>query len=225
MRIIKLKLLKHSEFIILLFIYFLLILNYFIFNDSLAAILSAFFGITYTILAGKGNPICYLFGLSGSAFYIYLAFHNSIWGNLFLYAAYYVPMQIIGFLKWNNNLKTNSYEIIKTSLDKKTFIKVGIISLIAIIVTSIMLALFDDKHPYIDAITTILSFCGMYLTVKRCIEQWIFWMIVNGLSAIMWINIAIKGEKVYSTVIMWIVYFILAIYFYFIWKKDLSNNQ
>ena len=225
MRIIKLKILKYSEFVMLFFIYFLLILNYFIFNDSLAAILSAFFGITYTILAGKGNPICYLFGLSGSSFYIYLAFNNSLWGNLLLYIAYYVPMQIIGFFKWNKNLKTNRYEIIKTSLDKKTLIKIGIISLIASIITSIMLVIFTDKHPYIDSITTILSLSGMYLTVKRCIEQWIFWMIVNGLSAIMWMNIALSGEKVYSTVIMWIVYFILAIYFYFIWKKELSNNQ
>lgn len=225
MRIIKLKLFKYSEFIMLLFIYFLLILNYFIFNDSLAAILSAFFGITYTILAGKGNPICYLFGLSGSSFYIYLAFNNSLWGNLLLYAAYYVPMQILGFFRWKKHLKTNKYEIIKTSLDRKTFIKIGITSLLAIIITSIILVIFDDKHPYIDSITTILSLSGMYLTVKRCIEQWIFWMVVNGLSAIMWINIALSGEKVYSTVIMWSVYFILAIYFYFIWKKDLSNNQ
>lgn len=225
MRIIKLKLLKYSEFVMLLFIYFLLILNYFIFNDSLAAILSAFFGITYTILAGKGNPICYLFGLSGSSFYIYLALNNSIWGNLLLYAAYYVPMQILGFFRWKKNLKTNKYEIIKTSLDRKTFTKIGITSLLAIIITSIILVIFDDKHPYIDSITTILSLSGMYLTVKRCIEQWIFWMVVNGLSAIMWINIALSGEKVYSTVIMWSVYFILAIYFYFIWKKDLSNNQ
>ena len=225
MRIIKLKILKYSEFVMLFFIYFLLILNYFIFNDSLAAILSAFFGITYTILAGKGNPICYLFGLSGSSFYIYLAFNNSLWGNLLLYAAYYVPMQILGFFRWKKNLKTNKYEIIKTSLDRKTFIKIGITSLLAIIITSIILVIFDDKHPYIDSITTILSLSGMYLTVKRCIEQWIFWMVVNGLSAIMWINIALSGEKVYSTVIMWSVYFILAIYFYFIWKKDLSNNQ
>lgn len=63
----------------------------------------------------------------------------------------------------------------------------------------------------------------MYLTVRRAIEQWQVWMVVNGLSAIMWAIIAFSGEKVYSTVIMWTVYFILAIYFYFEWKKKLTH--
>ena len=49
-------------------------------------------------------------------------------------------------------------------------------------------------------------------------------MIVNGLSAIMWIKIALAGEKVYSTVIMWSVYFLLAIYFYITWRKEIKNR-
>ena len=61
----------------------------------------------------------------------------------------------------------------------------------------------------------------MFLTVKRCIEQWIVWMIVNGLSFIMWLNLVIHGVKTYSTLVMWGVYFILAIYFYFEWKKEI----
>ena len=65
----------------------------------------------------------------------------------------------------------------------------------------------------------------MYLTVKRCIEQWIVWIIINGLSFIMWLDIALKGEKVYSTVFMWGVYFILAIYFYIVWKKEVIKEE
>ena len=63
----------------------------------------------------------------------------------------------------------------------------------------------------------------MYLTVKRCLEQWIIWIVVNGLSFLMWFEIALNGEKVYSTVFMWGVYFILAIYFYLNWKNELNN--
>ena len=89
---------------------------------------------------------------------------------------------------------------------------------------SFILIYLKDKNPFFDAVTTVFSITGMYLTVKRSIEQWIFWMIVNGLSAIMWINIALGGEKVYSTIIMWSIYFFLAIYFYFSWKRELLNN-
>ena len=207
------------------FIYAFLFTTAIISKDSPAAIISAFFGITYTILAGKGKPICYLFGITGSGFYCYLAFCNALWGNLLLYALYYIPMQILGFFKWRQHLKTNKKEIIKTYMTIKEKNRLIIITLLLTIITILVLSSINDKSPYIDGITTIFSIAGMYLTVKRNIEQWIVWMIVNGLSAIMWLDIALNGDKVYSTVIMWSVYFFLAIYFYVCWKKEIETEK
>ncbi|MBP3491478.1 nicotinamide riboside transporter PnuC, partial [bacterium] len=92
-----------QSFKILSLIYLILIVCAVIFKDSPAAVISAVFGITYTFLAGKGNPVCYLFGVTGSGFYSYLAFHNALWGNLVLYLGYYVPMQILGFFRWKKH--------------------------------------------------------------------------------------------------------------------------
>ena len=203
-------------------IYLILLCNLIIFKDSPIAVTSAFFGITYTFLAGKGNPICYLFGIMGSGFYGYLSFHNALWGNLLLYMGYYIPMQVIGFFKWNSHLKTGSSEIIKTSLSKKERLILSAITLILTALAIVVLYITQDKKPIIDGITTVFSLAGMYLTVRRAIEQWGVWIFVNGLSAIMWGLIALSGEKVYSTVIMWSVYFVLGIYFYFCWKKELN---
>lgn len=133
-------------------------------------------------------------------------------------------MQILGYFKWQNHLQSNSYEIVKTSLRKKEIVWLVILSFLACIVTAYILAISKDKSPIIDSITTVLSIAGMYLTVRRAIEQWWFWMIINGLSAIMWIKIVLTGEKVYSTVIMWSVYFLLAIYFYITWRKEIKSH-
>ena len=213
---------KH-EIIGLILVYTVLIINALVFKDNIVAVLSAFFGITYTILAGKGIPACYLFGVSGSGLYSWLSFAHAFWGNLALYMCYYIPMQILGFLKWNKNLKEGKNEIIKTCLKRSEFIKLLIITTLLSIIAIVVLYYMQDKNPIIDGITTIFSLAGMYLTVKRCSEQWTIWMLVNGLSALMWIQAAVQGAKVYSTVTMWIVYFILSIYFYFDWKKELQN--
>jgi len=220
MTTVKLENRKKYENIALIFVYFVLIINAILFKDSIVAVLSAFFGITYTMLAGKGNPKCYLFGLAGSGLYSWLSLSNALWGNLCLYALYYIPMQILGFFKWNKHLKENSKEIIKSKLSKKEVLVLTAISLILTIICVWILFITKDKNPIIDGITTIFSIVGMYLTVKRAIEQWVVWIVVNGLTAIMWIHIALSGEKVYSTVLMWIVYLILAIYFYRIWKRE-----
>ena len=214
---------KKIELFVFILIYVILFTNAIIKHDSIAALISAFCGITYTILAGKGIPICYPIGATGSAFYAYLSYLSNLWGNLLLYLCYYIPMQILGFVKWNNNLKSNKYEIVKTKLQQKEkFVLLFVTSIISV-ATVYILYITNDKNPLIDGITTVFSILGMYLTVKRCIEQWIVWGIVNGLSFIMWLDIALNGGRVYSTVFMWGVYFILAIYFYFVWKKELKE--
>lgn len=215
---------KKSEIIGLAVVLFIILTSTFTLKDSLAAVVNAICGILYTIIAGKGKVSCYFFGLAGSGSYIYLAFQNALWGNLLLYLCYYIPMQILGIFRWKKHLNKNTHEIIKTHLTKSELIKLTAISIIGCITSIVFLKHFGDSSPVIDGITTALSIAGMYLTVRRCIEQWIVWMIVNGLSVIMWLKLVIDGTKAYATVIMWSVYFILAIYFYIMWKKDLNKN-
>ena len=193
-------------------------------KDNPIAVCSAFCGILYTTIAGKGKISCYLFGLMGSWCYIWLSFKNALWGNMLLYLCYYIPMQVLGIFKWRKHLESKSREIIKTQLAVPERLKIIAIGIFGCIVTSFILAYFNDKSPVIDGVTTFLSVLGMYLTVRRCIEQWVIWMVVNGLSFIMWANLVIHGTRAYSTVIMWGAYFILAIYFYFTWRKDLRNR-
>lgn len=216
---------KKIEIIGLFTVLTLILINAIIVKDNPIAVISAFCGILYTIIAGKGKISCYFFGLSGSWCYVWLSFLNSLWGNMLLYLCYYIPMQILGIFKWKKHLKKDTKEIVKTRLSNKNRITLLFIGVLGSIITSIILHYFHDKSPIADGITTFLSVLGMYLTVRRAIEQWVVWMIVNGISALMWINLVLQGIKTYSTVIMWVVYFVLAIYFYFEWKKVLNKNE
>ena len=214
---------KNFEKIGLSFILLFILINAIINQDNVIALISAICGITYTFLAGKGLPICYIFGVTGSSFYGLLAFQNALWGNLLLYVCYYIPMQILGYFRWNKNLKENKKDIVKISLSKKEmFILVLLLSLISVVVYFILLN-FNDAHPILDSITTVFSIGGMYLTVRRAIQQWIFWMVVNALSLVMWVNVILNGTKAYSTAIMWAVYLYLAVYFYIEWKKEIKQ--
>lgn len=211
---------KKFEIIGLFTVLTIIFINTILYKDNPIAVCSAVCGILYTVFAGKGKISCYLFGLTGSWCYIWLSLKNALWGNMALYLCYYVPMQILGIFKWKNNLKKETKEIIKTKLQPLERIKLVIVGVLGCLITILILKHFNDKSPIIDGITTFLSILGMYLTVKRCIEQWFIWMIVNGLSMLMWINLISQGTKAYATVIMWGVYFILSFYFYFQWKKE-----
>lgn len=189
-------------------------------KDNKIALLNAICGITYSILAGKGKFYCYYFGILSTFCYSYISFKNTIYGNVLLNMGYYLPMQIWGIFAWKKHLKEDKNEIIKTKLSVgKRFVYFFVTSL-ATIVCYFIIKSFGDKFPLTDSITTMFSVLGLFLTVKRCIEQWYVWIIVNGLSALMWFLAYLKGSNCFATVLMWSVYFILSFYFLHNWKKE-----
>ena len=175
-------------------------------------------GLSYTILSGYGKYFCFIFGLISSVLYSYLSFKNALWGNFALNFLYYIPIQIISMIKWHKNTDKKSKTVNKIRLKKKAVI----MYLLSAVILSLMLlyALFlnSDKSPILDGFITVFSIFGAYLTLKRALEQWILWNIVNFLTILMWINL-----KNYFVVILWIVYFILGIIFYIKWKKELDK--
>lgn len=217
---------KHQkEILVLLIVVIGIIVNAIIVNDRIVPLISAVCGVSYTALAGMGFPICYPIGIVGIFFYCTLAYQNSLWGNLLLYACYYLPMQIIGFINWNKNLHKNKNEIVKRYTSKKELIFISIVLICLFFVVLSLLYYFKDSHPILDSVTTTLSVAGMYFTVRRAIEQWVCWMIVNSLSLLMWLQVALGGVKVYSTLVMWILYTFMAFYFYAQWRKEIKSAE
>ncbi len=216
---------QKTEIAALAVVFLIVVFNAVFLRDSKAAVISAFCGILYSTMAGKGKISCYLFGLMGTSFYSYLSLKNSLYGNLLLYVCYYFPMQLWGIFAWKKHLKTTTKEIIKAKLSSPERLRLFLLAALLCVFAILILKYFKDSRPVFDGITTVLSILGMYLTVKRCIEQWIIWMIVNGLSALMWLSLIVNGTKAYSTFIMWAVYLILAVYFYIVWRKELKTEE
>jgi len=207
-----------------LFIIFVLCASIYM-QDSIIATASAFFGLSYTILAGKGKISCFFFGLQGTLCYSFLSWENALFGNLLLYMGYYFPMQILGILKWKKNLKKETGEIKKTKLSPKERIFISILAFAGIFLSTVILSKFNDSSPFLDSSATVLSLAGMYLTVKRCIEQWIIWTIVNFITICIWFNIFINGGNTFATLLMWVGYLFLGIYFFFKWARELKLNS
>jgi len=189
-------------------------------NDSIIALLASVCGVTYTIFAGKGRILCYIFGIIATLCYSYCAYKSAFWGNFALNIFYYLPASFIGVFLWKKHLKKDKNEIIKTKLSPKSRILLFSLTLIFTIFMFFYLQKIKDSSPFFDSFTTIFSILGMFLTVKRCIEQWYVWFFVNILSAIMWFSAYLNGIDCLSIVFKWLIYAVLAVYFYFKWEKE-----
>ncbi len=194
-------------------------------GDEILAIIASAFGLIYTFSAGKGKIFCYFFGIISTAACGYIAFRTALFGTALLYFLYYLPMEIIGIFEWKKHLIEKTNEIIKTKLSKKGLVFLSVFIFFGTIGGYYLFTFFKDSSPIIDALVVITSISAMFLTVKRCIEQWALWTIVNLLSIYMWFEVFSNGERTFSIFLIRIVYFILGLYFFFNWKKQLKINE
>lgn len=211
------------EILFFLFSFVLVMVCSVIKGDEILAIIASAFGLIYTFSAGKGKIYCYFFGIISTIACGYIAFRTALFGTALLYFAYYLPMEILGIIEWKKHLIEKTNEIIKTKLSIHGLI---LLCLFIFFGTTSGYFLFDvlkDSNPLIDSLVVVTSIAAMLMTVKRCIEQWALWTIVNLLSIYMWFIVFSNGEKTFSIFLIRIVYFILGIYFFISWRKQLRE--
>ena len=148
--------------------------------------------IWYSLLAGKGKLSCYFFGIINTILYGYISYKHKLFGEVMLNWGWYLPMMFVGLFCWRKNL-TKKHIIVKTDLSWTNRIVFLVASCIAIAGYTYILKVLKGSQPWLDSTTTILSITAMILTVKRCIEQWYIWLVVNGLSVMMWIQAYLNG--------------------------------
>ena len=160
-------------------------------GDTFAGIVSAISGTLYTLFAGKGKAMCYVFGIINTVLYGYIAKSYTLYGDMMLNWLVYLPMMFAGFAMWFFR-RDRDYCIIKERLSFRALVVFILSALAAIVVYAFLLRRMGGSQPYLDAFTTVVSVTAMVLTLKRCIEQWVCWTLVNLASVIMWIKVCIS---------------------------------
>ena len=87
----------------------------------------------------------------------------------------------------------------------------------------VILNLMNGTLPFIDSMSTVFSIFAQFLCVKRYMEQWVLWIVVDIVTVIMWVYAFINGTGDMATVLMWSIYLINAIIMFIKWKKDTKS--
>jgi nicotinamide mononucleotide transporter len=60
----------------------------------------------------------------------------------------------------------------------------------------------------------------MVLTVRRAIEQWVLWIIVDIVEVFMWWYAWHDGSGTISVLLMWLLFLINGVYLLYLWKRE-----
>ena len=144
-----------------------------------------------------------------------------LYGDFLLHIIFLI-LNIYGWYYWAFGKQDRKDHVPITWLSMNRHMVFGILSLVGIIVFGYMLShvhevftnLEPASVPYWDAATTSLSITGMWLTARKKVDNWMYWLAVDILATGIYIY---KG--IYFYALLYFIYIGLAVIGFREWKK------
>ena len=178
---------------------------------EIVGFISGFAGVFLTV---KKNKWCFPIGIINVIISCFLFYESRLYADS-LQQLVYIPLLIVGWLKWNKNLN-------EEFITERIYRNEGIIYFSLFIFTGVALGFIlktysNASYPWIDSMATAASFLAQYLIAKKKIENWILWIIVNIVYIVIYIQ---KDLQLYA--VLYCVYLLLAIQGFYQWRKHLK---
>lgn len=192
--------------------------------------------VLYVILALKESIWCWSFGIVSSGLSIGVYVTQELYYESLL-SVFYVVLGVYGWISWSSNRRGREVNgdaaIVNLSgtKDKQevhiTLIPQRILAIVCFIGVAIglLLGFASDtitgaQYAYMDAMVTSFSVLATWMTARKFLENWIFWIFIDACSAILYI---VKGPGMYLFALLFIFYTFMAVAGYFAWRKNLRR--
>jgi nicotinamide mononucleotide transporter len=192
-------------------------------KDTWISLGAAVTGVICVILTGKGKRSSFIFGVVNTVLYAIVAMEAKYYGEVMLNLIYYLPLNFVGFVAWKKHMNDESGEVIKERLNLKQSAVIYAITAIAIVIYGYILKRLGGNLPYIDSMSTVISVVAQILCLKRLMEQWVLWIVVDVVTVIMWAINFINGGESIATLAMWSIYLVNAFIMFFHWYREARN--
>jgi nicotinamide mononucleotide transporter len=142
-------------------------------------------------LIAKRRVLTWPVGIVSSLFYLVLFYQIKLYSDT-IEQLYYIITNLYGWWAWDKSPKDNGQVIgVRYSQPKRvgqwivlTLILSAILGFFMSRIHLLLPAQFPEAAslPYLDALTTIMSFTATWLMIQKKVECWIYWIIVDGIG-------------------------------------------
>lgn len=181
--------------------------------------MAVIFSLGYTILAAYENNLCWPSAIIGVLLYIYICFEARLYSETGL-QFFYLIMAFYGWWLWRNKkIPEEKLVISKLKLNHHLFFLV-VSSLLTFLLFTVMKNYTNAALPLPDAFVTAFSLVATYLMTRKYIENWLWWIVVDGLAVYIYFN-----RGLYLSSVLYFIYVIIVVVAYFKWSKQYSEQN
>lgn len=191
------------------------------FSQHWVEVTGALLGIVYVILSIRQNILTWPIGLLSSVLYAFVFLKAKFYAGTGL-QVYYVFISIYGWYYWlRGKPEDTSGKLPVSRLKKSPAIVVTVIfSILFIFLFFILRSFTDSPVPIRDSFITSMGIVATWMLARKIIENWLLWI----LSDLVAISLYMSREM-WPTMILYMVYVVLAMEGYFKWKSSIPEEN
>ena len=185
-------------------------------------ILTTILGLFYIWLEYRACIWLWLFGIIMPALDISLYWSHGLYGDAGM-ACYYTVAACYGYAVWKfGRKKSQTTDVMPiTHMPLCLYLPTAVFFLLAWGATYYVLITWTNSTvPMLDSFTNALSFVGLWALARKYIEQWWFWIVVDVVCCVLYVQKGIPFKAgLYG------LYVVIAIAGYFKWKQIMKSEK
>lgn len=178
-------------------------------------------GVIYLWLEYRASIYLWIASIVMPAIYLFVYYDAGLYADTAI-NIYYLAIALYGWAAWKYGFslcrkeRTQANEELKIShISARGWLSMVALYVVAQIVISTMLIyLTGSDVPYLNGLNSALSIVGMYMLARKYIEQWWVWLVVDILSAGLYLY-----KDLYFTAALYAAYAVIAVFGYIKWKQ------
>lgn len=197
-------------------------------------LVAVFFAIAYLLLAIRESVWCWPAALASTAIYTVIFWHVALLMDSVL-NVYYMGMALYGFWVWSQSARDKHpiAQADSTSEPKEKAptlihswpLRMHVQCVLAIVGLSLLSGYWLANHtqaawPYLDSFTTWGSVITTVMVVRKVLENWIYWLVIDIVSMGLYIE-----RGLHPTALLFFVYVIMCVAGYLAWRSSYQKQQ
>ena len=184
--------------------------------DQTVEIFGAIFGFLSVYFTIRQNIWCWYFGLLQVTLYCFVFYTSKLYSDMILHVIY-IFLQFYGWYNWKYGGSNKS--TLRVTLLTNTMFWIGLTVLVTALLGYVMQTKTDASFPYEDAFITVASLVAQYLMIKKILQSWLFWIIVDVVAIIIY-----AYKDLYFTTVLYVLFLVMAVMGYLEWKKAYNEE-
>lgn len=193
------------------------------YSVSYVELVGTLFGFVSVYLASRANIVTWPTGIINEIFLLILFFQVQLYADMFL-QVYFLGITVYGWYNWRT--KSND-DVVHWMSNNGRLILILVIALATIACGYALQRIHEylpeyfrvpAAYPFVDSFVMVCSIAATYLIARKRIENWIVWIMVDLVSAMLFYK-----KTVYFLSLEYVFFFMLASYGLYNWNRKYTS--